>query len=528
MQHHISGSPVRKPDQRWKILAVVASAVFIVNLDVTIVNIALPNIIDDFYTSFAAGEWVLNAYILVFAVLLIPMGRLGDVIGRKKLFISGISVFTVASALCGLAPDVGWLIGARALQAAGGAAMMPATLSILNVTFQENQRGLAMGIWGAAAGTAAAIGPILGGLLVGAFGWPSIFLVNLPVGAAAVYAGLKVVPESQEPNASRKLDLRGILAISAALGTLTFALVEGQGLGWTSPIIIGLFCASAVTFIIFIHTESRSPAPLVNLSLFRSRSFSAGNALGLLVMFCLVGVVFLIVMYLQVVRQFSPLVTGLMILPLPLALAAVSAFAGKLADRVPMRWIMAGALALVSGSFLILSRITLDTAWPLVALPLAAAGLGLGMVMAPLGAVVMASAPVEKSGSASGVLTSLRQTGAVLGVSVLGAIMQFKLVANLRAFFELIPFMPQAAKESILEGVSRGGMNGAFSGNAPSFVQDLIAQVMREQFVGALSTALQGAAVAAALGALTALFIEYHPRASGFKPTAVQFIERVE
>jgi len=500
-----------RADSKWLILSVLAAALFMINLDVTIVNVALPGIMDGLEASLADGEWVLNIYILVFAVLLITMGRLGDIYGRRKLFIAGLVVFTGASLLCGLAPGIEWLIAARALQAGGGAAMMPATLSILNVTFHGGQRGLAMGIWGASAGAAAALGPVIGGALVEGFGWQWVFLVNLPIGIGALAAARRLIPESKAPGAGRALDIPGILAALVVLGALTYALVEGQAFGWTSPLVIGLFIVSLISLVSFIAIEARSRAPLIDLGLFRKPSFSAGNVLGLLSMFCLVGAVFLSVMYLQLVREFSPLTAGLMLLPLPLGLTAVSPLAGRAADYIPMRWIMAGGALLVAGAFYLLGRLGLDTGAVMIMLPLGLAGLGLGLLTAPLTAAVMGSAPLEWSGAASGVLTTMRQVGAVLGVAALGAVLQFRLVENLRGFFDGVPFMPQSAKDAILEGVSRGGMSGAAFQDAPSFLHDLIAQVMREQFVGAISSAMTVAMFVAAAGAIVALFIDYRP-----------------
>ena len=505
-------STLTKVYSKWLVLAVLSAALFMINLDVTIVNIALPDLMDKLSASLADAEWVLNAYVMVFAVLLITMGRLGDMFGRRRLFIGGLALFTGASLLCGLAPSIGWLVAARTLQAVGGAAMMPATLSILNVTFHGGQRGLAMGIWGASAGAAAALGPLIGGILVSNFGWQWVFLVNLPIGIVALASALKIISESKDPDSGKKIDIPGIIAASAGLGTLVYALVEGQAFGWTSPLIIGLFALSVISLVLFIVIESKSPSPLIELSLFRNLSFTAGNILGMFMMFCLVGVIFLVVMYLQMARQFSPMHAGLLVLPMPLALMVVSPFAGRMADRLPMRWVMSAGMLVVAIALFILRQLGLDSAWWMIVLPMTGVGLGLGLVMAPLGTVVMSSAPVAVSGAASGVLTTMRQVGATLGISVLGAVLQFRLVDHLREFFTVIPFMPQSAKDAMLEAISKGGMSGVAISNTPDFLHDLIGQVMREQFVGAVSDALTVAMFVAAGGAVAALFISYHPK----------------
>ena len=512
---------------KWLVLGVLTTALFMINLDITIVNIALPNLMDDLSASLADVEWVLNAYVLVFAVLLITLGRLGDLFGRKRFFIGGLILFTVASLLCGLAPNIEWLIGARVLQAVGGAAMMPATLSILNVTFQGGQRGMAMGIWGAVAGAASALGPIIGGLLVDGFGWQSVFLVNIPIGLIAIYAALKIVSESREPSTSRRIDYPGILAASTSLGALTFALVEGQSYGWSSPLILGLFSLAVMALVAFIFIERRSTAPLIDLSLFRNVSFSAGNFLGLLLMFGLIGIIFLLVLYLQVVRDYSAIQTGLLVLPMPLTLMVIAPLAGRLTDRINMRWVLSFGMLMVALALYFLSQITPDTTGQTLILPLMLAGLGMGLVMAPLGAVVMASAPVTKSGSASGILTTLRQVGATLGISVLGAVLQFNMVNNLTVFFDGIPFMPQTAKDAIIEGVSKGGMGGAATENAPVFLQALIADVMSEQFTLALSSAMEVAMFICIGGALVALLINYHPRRKANSITPDEILQQV-
>ena len=512
MQAHPSAVALTRQTNKWAVLIILSTALFMVNLDVTIVNIALPSIMEQLPASLSGAEWVLNAYVLVFAVLLVTLGRMGDIFGRKRLFISGLAVFTAASFACGVAPDIGWLIGSRVVQAIGGAAMMPATLSILNVCFQSGHRGLAIGIWGASAGAAAALGPIIGGLLVGSLGWGWVFLVNIPIGLAAFIAAVKIVPESADPDASRSLDWPGIATATLVLGTLSFALIEGQAFGWTSPLILALFAVALLGAGAFLLVETRARVPLVPVSFFRNISFTAGNILGLIVMFNLVGVIFLSVMYLQAVRDYPPMESGLIILPLPLALMIVSPLAGRLADRLQMRFLLAAGMVMVALGMSFLSQIQPDTPGRAMSWPLGLTGIGLGLVMAPLSSIVMASAPVTRSGTASGILTTMRQTGATLGITVLGAVLQFNMVNNLRIFFERIPFMPQSAKDAILEGVSHHGMGGAVTSEAPEYLKLLIGQVMTEQFTQAAVTAIEVAMWVALVGAAVALAINYHPK----------------
>lgn len=319
--------------RKWWVLIITCVPLFMMLLDATIVNIALPHIMDNFDTCISSAEWVINAYVLAFAVLVITGGKVGDIYGRKLMFLSGIAVFTLSSLLCGLAPSINLLIGARVLQAIGGAMMMPATLSLLNVAFGESGRGMALGIWGAVAGIASALGPIIGGALVDAYSWRLIFLINIPVGIIALIAAIFIISESKDPRAEKRIDVFGILTISAALFCLTFALVEGQKYGWGSGLIVGLFIASFVSFIAFILIERKMPAPLIRLQLFRNPTFSAGNTVGLILMLGLLSILFLLVLFLQIVLGFSAIKTGLILLPMPGVIMIVAPISGRLSDK---------------------------------------------------------------------------------------------------------------------------------------------------------------------------------------------------
>jgi EmrB/QacA subfamily drug resistance transporter len=410
--------------RKWLVLAVVCCAVFMMNLDITIVNIALPDIMKSFNVGLASIEWVINAYVLVFAVLLITMGKVGDLKGRKLLFMCGLAVFTIASLTCGLAPNEHVLIASRAVQAVGGAAMMPATLSILNVAFGDSGRGMALGIWGAVAGAAAALGPIIGGALVQAHSWRLIFLVNVPIGIAAFIAAAFIIAESTDPSARRRLDIPGVLAISVALFSITFGLVEGAKYGWTSALILALFAVGAAALVAFVFIERRAQAPIVRLEFFRNRTFSAGNVVGALLMFGLIGILFTLVMFLQNTLGYSAIKTGLVLLPMPAVTMIVAPISGRLSDRIGSRWLLFFGMLLTALGIYLMAGISSSTTWQQLMLPLPIAGLGMGLSLAPMTSAVMASVPVEQSGAAAGILSTMRQIGASLGISVLGAILQ--------------------------------------------------------------------------------------------------------
>ena len=325
---------------RWAVLAVISVSLFMILLDVTIVNIALPHIMSAFNAGLDSIEWVINVYVLVFAVLLLTLGKLGDLFGRKRLFLIGMGIFTLSSLACSLAPNFAVLLIARGIQAVGSASMLPATLSIINVEFRKSNRGLALGVWGAVAGAANALGPIIGGSLVDAYSWQYIFWINIPVGIIAFIVAIFIVRESTDPGAERHVDIPGVVLVSAALFCLTFALVEGQKYGWTSPLILSLFAGALVGFISFVFVELKQKRPLAQLRLFRNRTFSGGNLVAITISFGLLGVIFLVILFLQIVLGFSALKAGLTILPLPLAIMVIAPMAGRLTDRIGGRWIL--------------------------------------------------------------------------------------------------------------------------------------------------------------------------------------------
>lgn len=508
-------------------------------LDGTIVNIAIPSIMQDFRTGFSEVEWVMNAYLLVFAVLLITAGRLGDLYGRKRLFVTGISIFTLASLACGLAPSVEWLIASRAVQGLGGAMMMPATLSIIAVVFPREERGMAMGIWGGVTGIAVAVGPTLGGLIVEAASWPYIFFVNVPVGLLVLVLALRVVPETKDPSAVRQIDYVGVLIVSAALFALTFALIEGQKLGWTSVTILGLFAAAVVGLALFVLWERRQTEPLVQLSLFRSRTFTVANLSGLILMFGMMGVFFLLPIFFQAILGYGAVKAGLLMTPLAGVVVFAAPLSGWLSDRIGSRWLISGGMFVAAAGFFLMRRaMSLDGGWEPLVFPFMVSGFGIGLVMAPMTSAVMASAPDDKAGSASGVLSTMRQLGSVLGIAVMGAVLQNRATAYLEqtvtAKLDAVPLIPAAAKEQIISGVTSAVTNmgemraGGTTGEPPEAVRSMLAQAPPEavafvtdlfsrdlvmgEFVRAMKTTFFVSMAILLVGALVAQLIQSHVR----------------
>jgi EmrB/QacA subfamily drug resistance transporter len=410
-------------NRKWWTLAAVAFGLFMIMLDNTVVNVALPSIERDLHVSISSLEWVVTAYALTFAALLITGGKLGDLFGRRLIFIVGIAIFTLSSLACGLAPSAGFLIGARAVQGVGAALMNPASLSIITATFPPRERGQAIGIWAGVSAMALAIGPLVGGLIVDNINWNWIFFINVPVGVVGIVVSQLVIKESRDTAHEQSVDLPGLLTSSAGLFALTFALIEGNGHGWTSPEIIGLFAAAVALLVAFVVLERYQRLPMLDLSLFKIGSFTGSNIVAMLVSLGMFGVFFFVSLYIQNILGWSPTKAGASFLPMTVLIILVAPIAGKMSDRIGSRWLMGGGMTLVSISLLLYQRVGLhSTFWTLLPAMLLG-GVGMALTMSPMTAAAMASVPVDKAGVGSGVLNSFRQLGGSLGIALMGAIL---------------------------------------------------------------------------------------------------------
>ena len=475
--------------RRWGVLAILCVGVFMLLLDGTIVNIAIPDIMVAFKTGFSQVEWVMNAYLLVFAVLLITTGRLGDLYGRKLMFAVGLCLFTLSSLACGLAPATGWLIAFRALQGLGGAFMMPNTLSIIANVFAAHERGKALGFWGGVSGFSLALGPSLGGLLVEAGSWRWIFFINVPIGVILLALTLRYVPESTDPTSVKQVDLLGVTVLTAALFALTFALIEGQKYGWTSGLILGLFVGAVLGFALFAWIERRQIQPLIDLSLFRNRTFTVTNFVALLLFFGMMGVFFLLPVFLEAILGYSAIKAGLVMTPLAAIVIVASPLSGALSDRVGPRWLMFFGMLIAGLGFFLTRRVMVTHgSWESLVVPFVVSGFGIGMVTPPSTSAVMGSVVAERAGQASGVLSSVRQIGSVLGIAVLGAVLQNRAVvyiqAGISAKLDAAPFpLPAGVKKQILEAIGSSAINmgeiragGGLAGSTSHSMADLLAQ----------------------------------------------------
>ncbi|MFD4564554.1 MFS transporter [Streptomyces sp. NPDC058467] len=405
-------------------LVVTCLGQFMVLLDNTIVGAALPDMQHRLDAGLTGLQWIVDAYVLLVAMLLLSGGVFADRFGRKRVYLSGVAVFTAASGLCSVAPSVGWLVAGRVLQGVGAAALSPASLALLVAAHPAPQeRVRAIGLWAGLSGIGLAAGPVAGGVLAQAFGWPAIFLVNVPIGVVLLVAGRRVLEESRNPDA-RALDIPGTILSVLGVGTLAYALIEGGSRGWTSPVILGGFAAAAVLLSAFVAVERRHPAPMLPPGLFHQRLFTVSNSAMIVVGFALMGSSFFFSQFFVYVQGSSILRAGLQTLPATLAMVVVSPFAGRLAARYGYRSVVTSGLALAGLGLLALGGVHADTSYANVWWRLATVGVGFALTMSPLtGAAIQAVDPQE-GGLASGISSTTRQIGAVLGVAVLGAVVR--------------------------------------------------------------------------------------------------------
>jgi EmrB/QacA subfamily drug resistance transporter len=487
-----SGSGERNP---WLILLVLCGAIFMLLLDTTIVNVAQQKIKEGLHADLSQIQWILDSYILAFAVLMLSFGRLGDIYGRKKMFVTGMAVFIAASGLCGISHWIANLVGisgataliiSRVLQGIGGALMMPQTLSLITIAFPPQKRGAAMGVWGSVVALGAVLGPLLGGYIVTDYPWEWVFLINIPVGIIAILATLAIVPESRDPLASGKLDWGGLIFSAVAIFALVYALIEGPKFGWTSPQTIGLLLVSAAVFGIFVWWERHVADPMVKLELFRIRNFWVANVIGLAIPFGLFGIFFPMTVFLQGALGMTPLEAGLTMMPMSLMLMVVAPVSGRLSDRIGVRWILTTGLILVTaGILLITSQLSTTTNWRALLPALLITGTGMGMTFAPMTAAAMSRVPPRISGSASGILNTSRNIGQLLGIAVLGSILQSRLGLHAGAEFGSLPVGDHATRDQIAELVRVGRMEEIPSVIPPGMRDQLpiIFDSMRQVFV---------------------------------------------
>jgi EmrB/QacA subfamily drug resistance transporter len=491
-------------NRRWWTLAAMCFALFMIMLDNTVVNVALPSIQSSLNASLPGLEWTLNAYTLTFAVLLVTGGRLGDVYGRRRVFLVGVAIFALSSAAVGLAPAEAWLVSGRALQGIGAALMMPATLSIITDAFPAEERGRAIGIWAGVSGLALAIGPVVGGALTEYVSWRAIFFLNLPVALGAVAVTMFAARESRDDLAERRVDLPGVAALSLGLTALVLALVEGNQWGWGSPAILALLCAAVVGIVAFVALEPRVREPVVDFSFFRSRTFFGANVVGFIVSFAMLAIFFFLALYMQNILGYSPLQAGVRFLPTTILVIVTAPFAGWLTDRIGPRPPMTVGLLLVAVALLLTTRVDVDTGYSLLLPTLALMGVGIGLTMAPMSTAAMNAVSTAKAGVASGILSMTRMVGATFGIAVLGALFQH-LASNRLDSLLRGAGLTAAQRDQIVHNLG-SARDSVGAGLDPQHVAQ-VGRAAREAFIHALSGGMWLCAGVAAVGVLASLVL---------------------
>jgi EmrB/QacA subfamily drug resistance transporter len=456
-------------NRKWWTLGAMCFALFMIMLDNTVVNVALPSIQRSLHTTLGNLEWTINAYTLTFGVLLVTGGRMGDIFGRRRMFLFGVILFAISSAAIGLAPSDTLLIAGRAVQGIGAAFMMPGTLSIISNTFPPAERGRAIGTWAGVSALALALGPVVGGALTQYVSWRAIFFINVPVAVGAVAVTLFATRESRDDSIDRRVDIPGIATLSIGLTALILALVESTSWGWGSGRVVGLLAAAAVGLIAFIAVELKfSPAPMVQFEFFKSRTFFGANVIAFIISFAMLAMFFLTALYIQNILGYSPLEAGVRFLPTTLMIVLIAPIAGRLADRIGPRPPMVVGLALTTLALFLQTRINLASGYTDLLPAFVLMGVGMALVMSPMSTAAMNAVPATKAGVASGILSMNRMVGGTFGVALLGTIFQTtsrdRLMDNLAGLH-----ISAAQKSAIADNIGQSATGARHS--SPQIVQ---------------------------------------------------------
>jgi EmrB/QacA subfamily drug resistance transporter len=468
-------------ERKWWTLVLISIATFMLLLDITVVNVALPDIQRDLHASLSSLQWVVDAYSLTLAAFLLTAGSLGDRLGRRRVFSLGFGIFTFASFLCGIAGDPTLLNLARGLQGVGGAAMFATSLALIGQEFHGKDRATAFGVWGATIGGAVAIGPLVGGLITEHLGWEWIFFVNVPIGATAIALTERKLANvaAQDP---QRIDLPGLAAFSLGLFLLIFGLIRGNPEGWGSGVIVASLGGAVVLLATFVAIEARGSHPMLDLTLFRKPAFNGVSAVAFGLSAGMFAMFLYLTIYMQGVQDFSPLETGLRFLPLTVLSFVASPIAGKLSDRIPIRILLGVGLGAVGLGLLLMHGLSADSPVSDLLPGFIIAGIGIGTANPGIGQAAIAVVPVEKAGMGSGINTTFRQVGIATGVASLGAVFQSRVASKLS---ELLPHAPHGLAEVVSSGGSR-----AAAGFAPAGEKAKIVEASKAAFVSGFNEIL--------------------------------------
>ncbi len=487
--------------RKWWTLTAVCTGVFMLLLDITIVNVALPDIERGFHASLSDLQWVIDAYALTLAAFLLTAGSLADLYGRRKLFAVGIAIFTIGSLACGLSASSLFLVLARGAQGVGGAIMFATSLALLAQAFQGKDRGIAFGAFGAVTGVAVAVGPVLGGALTSAASWRWIFFVNVPIGAIALLVTLLRVDESRDPGAKRP-DWIGFVTFSAGLAALVFGLIRSNADGWGSATVTGSLAAAGVLLVAFLLVERLQREPMLDLRLLRVPTFDGGLVAAWAISASIFSALTFLVLYLQNALGLSAIATGIRFLPLTGAIFLTAGIAGRLTARVPRRMLIAPGFLLVGGGMLLMRGLTPASAWTHLLPGMILAGIGAGLVNVPLVSTAVGVVEPARAGMASGINSTLRQVGVATGVATLGSLFAAQVRSTVVHHLGQTPIAAHA--HQIAHGISTGAASGAIAAT-PAPLRGLVAGAARAGFVSGLNQILLVGAIVAFAGALTAL-----------------------
>lgn len=480
--------------QRWTILAILVLSLVVVVAGNTSLNVAIPTLVRELDATNTQLQWMVDAYALVFAGLLLPAGALGDRFGRKGALQFGLAIFALAAFLATLADSPTHIIAARGLAGLGAAFIMPATLSILAASFAPHERGKAIAVWAGFAGAGGAIGNVVSGYLLEHFWWGSVFFVNIPIVLVAIALGIAIVPTSKDSTES-PLDPPGSLLSSVGLAALLFAIIEGPVRGWTDPLTLGMFAMAAVAMVLFVVWERRVEHPMLPIHFFADRRFSVGAGVIFLVFLAMFGLFFVATQYLQFVKAYSPLQAGLAVLPSAVAMVLVAPRSDSLVQRFGIRTTIASGLVLISIGLGSIALLDADSAYLQFALSLVVMSSGMATTMAPATAAIMASLPIDKAGVGSAVNDTTREVGGALGIAVLGSILNVAYRSSVTASVDATAGIPDAAAEEARQSVGAALETAGKMGGAAG---DALREAAQTAFTDAMAAvALTGAAVVA-------------------------------
>ena len=494
-------------ERKWWTLIAVSVAIFMLLLDITVVNVALPDIQRSLHSSFQDLQWVVNAYSLTLAAFLLTAGALADRFGRRLVFVTGLVVFTLSSAACGLAGTPLALNLARAVQGAGGAMMFATSLALIAGAFHGRERGLAFGVYGGVIGGAVAVGPIVGGVITSGIGWEWIFFVNVPIGIAAVALTLTQVAESRDPNA-RGVDWLGLVTFSGSLFLLVFALIQGNEKGWGSAHILGFLIGSAVLIVLFVIVERRQERPMLDLTLFQKPAFAGASIVAFAISSSMFSMFLYLTLYVQDVLGYSPLQAGLRFLPITLLSFFVAPLAGRLSVRVPIRLLLGCGLILVGIGLFTMTAVDASSDWTVLIPGFVLAGAGIGLINPPLASTAVGVVHHSRSGMASGINNTFRQVGIATGIAGLGAIFQHDVTRDTTAALATGPGREVLhAAHGKLTAALVSGEVGLIARSLPHAARQALMHSYRVGFTEAFSSILIIAACVALAGSVFAFLL---------------------